>query len=523
MATPNSSSTNSRWKRALVSVSNKTGLVDLLKPLAAEGLEIVSTGGTAQFLRDNGFKTIDISEVTGFPEVMDGRVKTLHPNVHMGLLGRRDIPEHMSTMEKLGGKPFDLVVVNLYPFEEAVHKKAGFEELIEKIDIGGPSMLRSAAKNFASVAVLCDPNDYAWFLGERGAWSAEKGQKLAAKVYAHTSVYDGLIARELGYPGPELHPLGGKLVQKLRYGENPTQQASWYRYPEDSTGLSSSKIIQGKELSYNNLLDLEASAALVRHFKEPAAVAVKHNNPCGAAQASTLDEAVRLTLAADTVSVFGGIVALNREVGAAEANRLAEIFLECIVAPSFSAEALEIFAKKKNLRILAWPDIMKPSKHAEVRSVAGGYVVQSADSFAADHAQGNWPSQWTVTGEKPGTERQKDLLFGEKIGAYLKSNSIAIVAHGQTVGLGMGQVNRIDAVEQAIGRWRKHHPQIEPSEVCLISDAFFPFSDSVDTIAKAGIRWVLQPGGAMRDEEVKAAATKYGINMIFTGDRHFKH
>lgn len=504
------------WKRALVSVSNKTGLVELLRPLAAEGLEIVSTGGTAKYLRDNGFKTIDISEVTGFPEVMDGRVKTLHPNVHMGLLGRRDVPEHMETMNKFDCKPFDLVVVNLYPFEEAVHQKASFEELIEKIDIGGPSMLRSAAKNFASVAVLCDPSDYEWFLHERKSWSAAHGQKLAAKVYAHTSVYDGLIARELGYKGPEIHPMGGKLVQKLRYGENPAQTAAWYRYPEDSTGLASARVLQGKELSYNNILDLDAAAGLVRRFQEPAAVAVKHNNPCGASIGKTPLEALKAAVAADPISVFGGIIAVNREVGAAEASLLSEIFLECIVAPSFSSEALEVFAKKKNLRLLAWPEINHASAREDVRSVAGGYLTQSPDEFQNE-------STWKLDGEAPSDERRKDLAFGEKVCAYLKSNAIAIVAGGRTVGLGMGQVNRIDAVEHAIQRWKTHHPEVPASEVSLVSDAFFPFSDSIEKIAQAGIRWVLQPGGAMRDEEVRAAAKEAGVRMIMTGARHFRH
>lgn len=506
-----------KWRRALVSVSEKSGLVELLKPLVAEGLQLVSTGGTAKYLRENGFKVADISEITSFPEVMDGRVKTLHPNVHMGLLGRRDSEEHMATMKKFNVEPFDLVVVNLYPFEEAAKSKAAMPELIEKIDIGGPSMLRSAAKNHATVAVLCDPSDYGWFLENRGEWNETKGRKLAAKVYAHTSVYDGLIARELGYEGPALYPAGGKLVQSLRYGENPHQTASWYRWPSDTEGLASAKILQGKELSYNNLLDLDASVLLVKEFTGPAAVAVKHNNPCGAAIGETIGEALSKALEADKVSVFGGIVACNREVGANEAEKLNEIFLECIVAPSFTGEALAVFAKKKNLRVLAWPGLVGFKRSSDVRTVAGGFLVQGADRFKTDEAG------WTFDGEKPSTARMSDLHFGERVCGSLKSNAIALVANGRTVGLGMGQVNRVDAVEQAIRRWQTQHPEVPGQDVTLVSDAFFPFSDSVEMAAKAGIRWVLQPGGSVKDADVLAAARKAGVNMVLTGERHFRH
>lgn len=505
------------WKRALVSVSDKTGLLELLSPLVAKGLEIVSTGGTAKFLKEKGFAVKEISEVTGFPEVMDGRVKTLHPKVHMGLLGRRDSREHMDSMKQFGVEGFDLVVVNLYPFEEAARSKASMPDLIEKIDIGGPSMLRSAAKNHASVAVLCDPSDYAWFLDNSDHWSEEKGRRLAAKVYAHTSVYDSLIARELGYEGPELFPAGGKLVQSLRYGENPHQTAAWYRWPADDKGLSSARILQGKELSYNNLLDLDASVSLVREFDGPGAVAVKHNNPCGAAVSKELTKAVQGALKSDPVSVFGGIVAINREVGAAEASLLSEIFLECIVAPSFSEEALSIFAKKKNLRVLAWPGMGSFERKFDMRSVAGGFLVQTPDRFGKDI------SHWKFAGETADEARRADLVFGEKVCGVLKSNSIALVADGITVGLGMGQVNRVDAVEQALTRMRAHHPDLNPSKVSLISDAFFPFPDSIEKAADAGVTWILQPGGSVKDEEVLAAAKRRGVNVVLTGQRHFRH
>lgn len=510
-------SSQMHWRRALISVSDKTGLVELLTPLAKEGLSVVSTGGTAKFLREKGFAVTDISEVTGFPEVMDGRVKTLHPNVHMGLLGRRDVAEHMDTMKRFEVQPFDLVVVNLYPFEEAARSKASMDELIEKIDIGGPSMLRSAAKNHASVAVLCDPSDYGWFLENRSSWSIEKGRRLAAKVYAHTAVYDSLIARELGYEGPALYPAGGKLVQSLRYGENPHQSAAWYRWPADTQGLSSARILQGKELSYNNLLDLDASVALVKEFADPGVVAVKHNNPCGAATASTVGEALRLALSSDPVSVFGGIIAANRPLGEAEAKQLSELFLECVVAPGFDDAAVAVFAKKKNLRILAWPEMMQFRRGDDLRTVAGGFLVQGPDRFKPDQ------SHWRFEGARPDETRMKDLVFGEKVCGALKSNAIAVIGGGRTLGLGMGQVNRVDAVEQALKRWKNHHPSVDASQVCLISDAFFPFADSIEAAAREGIRWILQPGGSVKDEEVIAAAKRLGVNMVFTGERHFRH
>lgn len=505
-----------RWGRALVSVSDKTGLVELLKPLVAEGLEIVSTGGTARFLSEQGFSVIEISEITGFPEVMDGRVKTLHPHVHMALLGRRDSKDHMETMTSFQVRPIDLVVVNLYPFEEAAKSRASMQELIEKIDIGGPSMLRSAAKNHASVAVLCDPSDYSWFLENRKSWDETKGRRLAAKVYAHTSVYDSLIARELGYTEAPLFPLGGKLVQTLRYGENPHQSAFWYRWPGQETGLSSSRILQGKELSYNNLLDLDAAVSLVREFDLPGAVAVKHNNPCGAAIAEKFSDAVLRAIKSDPVSVFGGIVALNREVGASEAQTLSETFLECIVAPSFTDEALAIFSKKKNLRVLAWPELSSFERRLDVKTVAGGFLVQTPDVFTKQ------TTNWKISG-KLEPSRERDLLFGEKVCGVLKSNAIALVADGMTVGLGMGQVNRVDAVEQALLRMKTHHPQIDPARVSLISDAFFPFADSIEKAAAAGIRWILQPGGSVKDSEVMAAAEKLSVQMVLTGQRHFRH
>lgn len=502
------------WQTALVSVSDKTGLVELLTPLVAEGLRILSTGGTAQFLREKGFQITDVSEVTGFPEVMDGRVKTLHPHVHMGLLAKRDDPAHVKTLKDFGVSGIDLVVVNLYPFEEAVLAGGDESKLIEKIDIGGPAMLRASAKNFRHVGVLCDPSDYAWFLENRSRWTTEKSRRLAAKVFAHTSVYDSLVSRSLD-PIEEIFPFGGRRVQALRYGENPHQTAAWYRLPGDRNGLSASRVLQGKELSYNNILDLDAAASLVALLDEPAAVAVKHNNPCGAAVAGDLNVALEQALAADPVSVFGGIIAVNREVDARAALRLNELFLECVVAPSFSDEALTVFAKKKNLRVLSWPGLPKFQRPFELRSVAGGFLVQSADSFAS--------GEWVHHGDRPDAARLADLRFGEKVCGTLKSNAIALVAEGRTVGLGMGQVNRVEAVEQAIKRMSTHHPTLDTGRVCLVSDAFFPFKDSIELAARAGIRWVLQPGGSLKDEEVIAAAKSLGVNMTMTGRRHFRH
>lgn len=501
------------FKNALVSVSDKSGLIALLTPFK-EGLRIVSTGGTAQYLRDQGFTVTDISEQTGFPEVMDGRVKTLHPNVHMALLARLDKPEHVKTLEKFSVQNFDLVICNLYPFEEAVLTNSSFEELIEKIDIGGPSMLRSAAKNFQTVTVLCDPQDYPLVIEKKGA-SLEDRQQLAAKVFAHTSVYDSLVAQKLQMKEFNLRALGGKLVRTLRYGENPQQKASWFCWPGENRGLQSAKILQGKELSYNNILDLDAASNLVREFSQPTCVAVKHNNPCGVATDKSVSIACGKALKADPISVFGGIVAFNCEVDLRSAEILGNVFLECIVAPAFSASAKQFFTKKKNLRILEWPALKQFTKKFEMKSIAGGFITQEPDDIGSNI------ESWKFLTAKPSSELLEDMSFGEKVCAALKSNSIAIVQNGQTVGLGMGQVNRVDAVEQALQRMKQHHGDVK--NAILVSDAFFPFSDSIEIAARAGIRWVLQPGGSLKDEEVFKIAQNLGVEMVITGKRHFRH
>lgn len=504
-----------KFRNALVSVSDKTGLVELLRPLQMHGLRIVSTGGTAQHLRDAGLTVVEVQEQTGFPEVMDGRVKTLHPRVHMGLLARTDNPEDMALLKEHDVEPFDLVVVNLYPFEKQLAQKGSQEDLIEYIDVGGPSMLRAAAKNFASISVVCDPQDYAKIV-EAGPGDLNWRRHLASKVFAHVSSYDAMIATSLGLePGGPQWALGGQFVQSLRYGENPHQTASWYRVRGGASGLHEAKLIQGKELSYNNILDLDAAVTMAADFETPCAVAVKHTNPCGVAIHASHDAAIALALAADPVSVFGGIVAVNFAVTESMVEQLQKIFLECVVAPSFTAEALKMFAVKKNLRVLEWPKLAMARDSVRVRSVLGGLLVQSGDT--AD----SWESEWQVLGEAPNSSVREDLLLAWRVASRLKSNAIAIAGGGRTLGLGMGQVNRVDSVAQAISRWHQFHGG--EKRAVLASDAFFPFADSIEKIAAAGIKFVIQPGGSVKDEEVKAAAKSHGVTMILTGRRHFSH
>lgn len=515
------------FKNALVSVSDKTGLVEFLKPWVAEGLRVVSTGGTLKHLREAGIAAIDISEQTGFPEVMDGRVKTLHPRVHMAILSRAKHPEDAELLRKEGLEPFDLVIVNLYPFENARNRilsslkglpmtSQANDELIEFIDIGGPSLLRAAAKNHDRLAVVCEPEDYAWVAQKGNDLTLEDRRRLAARVFRHTSRYDDLIAKSLAAPEERPATLVGRPVAELRYGENPHQKATWYVSPEAAGGLHEATILHGKPLSYNNLLDLEAAVGAVTEFgAQPAAVAVKHNNPCGVGIGSTTAEAVERALLADPVSVFGGIVALNRPVTLACAEAMAKIFLECVIAPAFEPDALERLKKKKDLRLLAWPSLSSWQSEREFKSVAGGFLVQDSDRTS------EWSESWRVIGEKPKSTLIPDLMLAWKTCARLKSNAIALAASGRTVGLGMGQVNRVDAVEQAIARMKKHHP--DATNVVLASDAFFPFPDSIDLAAAAGIRWVIQPGGSIRDEEVFQRAGELSVNIVLTGVRHFRH
>ncbi len=505
------------FKNALVSVSNKAGLVDFLKPLIQSGIRIVSTGGTASYLRQNGIELTDVSEQTGFPEVMGGRVKTLHPRIHMALLARES-SEDLNVLKQAELKSFDLVIVNLYPFEAVVSRGGADEEMIENIDVGGPSMLRAAGKNFARMTVLCDPKDYSWILSKNASGqglSLEDRRHLAAKVFSHCSSYDALISQKLGIGWGEEFSISGRSFMNLRYGENPEQSGAWYRFLGNEEGLHSALVIQGKPLSYNNILDLDAATKLVKSFQLPAAVVVKHNNPCGAAQASTMFQAVDLALKSDPMSAFGGIVSVNSLVDASAARRMNEIFLECVIATDFSPEALQVFSQKKNLRVLKWPHMLNVKTDHEIRSVNGGFLVQEGQELASD------PSQWKFLEEAPPAHVLDDLIFAEKVCASLKSNAIALVRNGQVLGLGMGQVNRVEAVQHAIDRMKKYHPNLQ--QVVMASDAFFPFSDSVERVAKHGVKWVLHPGGSIKDEEVSAVAKKLGINMVITGIRHFRH
>jgi phosphoribosylaminoimidazolecarboxamide formyltransferase/IMP cyclohydrolase len=502
------------FKNALVSVSNKAGLLEFLKPLQQKGLRIVSTGGTYQFLKENGLNVIEISAQTDFPEVMGGRVKTLHPKVHMALLSREGNPDDEKILNQFQLEKFDLLICNLYPFEESVMKGLTGSDLIEKIDIGGPSMLRSAAKNFERLTVICDPTDYEWILNRKSV-GIEERKKLAAKVFAHTSSYDSLISRTLDSNIKNETTLAGKKVQELRYGENPQQKAFWFQELANSNGLHSAKVLQGKELSYNNILDIDAAVSLLKEFKMPTVVAVKHNNPCGVAQDMSPQIALEKAILADPVSVFGGILALNFEVNEAVALKLNEVFLECVVALDFTTEAMHILGRKKNLRVLHWPQLYSAEKNWEYRSITGGFLIQSSDSISAKI------EEWNFLDETPDISTKSDLIFSEKVCAALKSNAIAIVKNLQTIGLGMGQVNRVEAVRHAIERMQHHHKNI--SGAILASDAFFPFPDSIEIAAKAGIKWILQPGGSVKDEEVIKTAQKLGVKMVLTGNRHFRH
>lgn len=517
--------------RILVSTSDKTGLIEFLKPLQDqdfnESFELVSTGGTYEYLKKNNFNVTEVSEVTGFPEVLDGRVKTLHPSIHMGLLADKSNHQHRAQLKEHNVLAFDMVIGNLYPFEKTATKAdSTFEELIENIDIGGPSFLRASAKNFKSVIVLSSPNDYSWVQEKllNKSMTVEDNKKLAIKVFSLTAYYDSLIVDRLTMDSLEVKsgleylniPLKKKM--QLRYGENSQQEAFWYFNPLAKANFNEVEIHQGKELSYNNLLDLDAAVNLVKLFETSACVAVKHNNPCGAALGEDVCRAAKKTIEADPKSIFGGIIAFNKEVDIKTCELFKDIFLECIVAPSFSSEALNYLIAKKNLRVLSFKSLnLVNTKKMNFKSISGGVLLQQEDSFNQE--------DWTFIGEKPNPLLFADMVFGEKVAAALKSNAIAIVAGGQTVGLGMGQVNRVDAVKQAAERMLEYKKRFDfdSSKAVLISDAFFPFADSIELIAQYGIKWILQPGGSVQDEKVIEAATSKNINMVISKRRHFKH
>lgn len=501
------------FRRALISVSNKDRLKELAQFLAQQGTEIVSTGGSAQALREAGIAVIDVSEMTGFPEVMDGRVKTLHPNVHMALLARKDNVSDQEVLKKFNVQLFDLVVVNLYPFEKALLQNANDQDQIEKIDVGGPTMLRAAAKSFDRITVLSDPKQYDLILSGQEI-SLEVRRRLAAEVFAHVSSYDSMVSQFLDPNVKDSFSLGGSLFSKLRYGENPHQQGWWYQQTGAKSGWHKSEILQGKELSYNNLLDLDAAQNCLKDLKgRPSCVVVKHNNPCGAAQAENIFCAVDEALKADPISCFGGIVAVNGEVDERVAERLGEQFLECIVAPAYTSGALNLLKKKKNQRVLRLSFESQPG--LKISSIEGGFLVQPKDQVQS------WNKDWKVLGA-PLTEAQRaDLSLAWQVCAHLKSNAITLVAGGKTVGLGMGQVSRVDSVEQSIGRWKKYHPTV--TGVVAASDAFFPFPDSIELLAAQGVKAIIQPGGSIKDEDIFRRAQELGVTLVITGQRHFRH
>lgn len=513
-------------KRALISVSDKTGIVELAQDLAKRGVEIISTGGTAKALSAAGVKVTNVSDVTGFPECLDGRVKTLHPKIHGGLLAIHGNEEHMKQIKELGIEPIDLVIINLYPFKQTILKgNVTLEEAIENIDIGGPTMLRAAAKNYQDVVVIVDPADYANVLEElsaNGDVSIKTKFKLAYKVFEHTSHYDTLIAKYLRDKlGEEFFPealsLTFEKVQDLRYGENPHQKAVFYKEVGANIGcLTSAKQLHGKELSYNNINDANGALELLKEFDEPTAVVSKHANPCGVASADNIKDAYVSAYEADPVSAYGGIIAVNREVDAETAGEMSKVFYEIILAPSFSAEALEILEKKKNIRLLKLENISTrlPAGTYDMKKVAGGLLVQNYNNELV-----NPEDLKCVTDVKPTDEQMEDLLFTMKVVKHAKSNGIALGKGKQTIGVGPGQTSRVVALKIAIDYYGKErtHGSV------MASDAFFPFSDCVETAHEAGIKAIIQPGGSIRDQESIDACNKYGIAMVFTGIRHFKH
>ncbi|MET0407674.1 MAG: bifunctional phosphoribosylaminoimidazolecarboxamide formyltransferase/IMP cyclohydrolase [Hyphomicrobium sp.] len=521
-------------RRALISVSDKTGLVDFAGALKARGIDLVSTGGTASALKAAGLAVMDVAELTGFPEMMDGRVKTLHPKVHGGLLAIRGNDVHDAAARDHGILPIDLLVVNLYPFEETVAKGASYDDCVENIDVGGPAMIRGAAKNHDSVTVIIEPSDYGRVLGEiaanDGATTLSTRKALAAKAFARTAAYDAAIsnwfARELSTGTPEWRAFGGHLGQALRYGENAHQTAALYLSSDARVGVTTARQLQGKELSYNNINDTDAAFELVSEFdpKTPAVAIIKHANPCGVAVNASLAEAYRQALACDPVSAFGGIIALNRTIDGATAEEMSKIFTEVVIAPDATDDAKAIFAAKKNLRLLltgGLADSRAPGLN--FKSVAGGFLVQSRDASNADDLDLK-----IVTKRSPTDAELKDLRFAFKVAKHVKSNAIVYAKNEATVGVGAGQMSRVES--SRIAAWKAAESAkaqgLDNSLTIgsvVASDAFFPFADGLITAAEAGVTAVIQPGGSVRDDEVIRAADERGLAMVFTGIRHFRH
>ena len=524
-----------RVTRALLSVSDKTGLIEFARALADHGVELVSTGGTAKAIAAAGLKVRDVSELTGFPEMMDGRVKTLHPKVHGGLLAIRDNAEHAKAMKDHGIATIELLVVNLYPFEATVEKRAGFGECIENIDIGGPAMIRAAAKNHDDVAVVVEADDYQAVLDElaanAGATTLSLRRRLAAKAYARTAAYDAAIsnwfAAELKTEAPDFRAFGGRLIQALRYGENPHQTAAFYRTPDHRAGVASARQLQGRELSYNNINDTDAAYECLAEFdpaRTAACVIVKHANPCGVAEATNLVSAYGKALACDSTSAYGGIVALNRTLDADVARAITEIFTEVIIAPDASEEAIAIIGKRRNLRLLlagALPDPRAPGLTA--KTVAGGMLVQSRDNAVVEHMTFK-----VATKRAPNDSELRDLKFAFRVAKHVKSNTIVYAKDLATVGIGAGQMSRVDSARIAARKAQDAALEAKLSEPMtrgsvVASDAFFPFADGLLVAIEAGATAVIQPGGSVRDDEVIKAADDHGIAMVFTGVRHFRH
>ena len=514
-------------KRALISVSDKTGIIDFAKGLDKLGYEIVSTGGTAKAIQEAGVEVVNVSDITGFPECLDGRVKTLHPNVHAGILAMRGSAEHMAQLKELNVTPIDIVAINLYPFKQTIAKEGvALEEAIENIDIGGPTMIRAAAKNYQDVAVVVDPADYEVVLkelSENKEVILETKFNLAYKVFEHTSHYDTLIAGYLhkqvkkGEDSfPQTLSMTFEKVQDMRYGENPHQKAVFYKEVGDLKGcLTSAKQLHGKELSFNNINDTNGALDLLKEFSEPTVVAVKHANPCGVASAEDIYQAYIKAYEADPVSIFGGIVAANREIDQKTAEEINKIFVEIVIAPSFSEEALAVLKQKKNIRLLELADIDRKHQKGtwDMKKVSGGILVQDIDAELL-----NEEDIMYVTDKKPSDAQMKDLLFAWKLVKHTKSNAITLAKNQQSVGIGPGQANRITSANIAID-----YAGENAKGAVMASDAFFPFPDCVEAAKEAGIAAIIQPGGSMRDQESIDACNKYGIAMIFTGMRHFKH
>ena len=514
-------------RRALISVSDKTGLIEAAQQLAALGVELVSTGGTRKAIADAGLPVKDVADLTGFPEMMDGRVKTLHPVVHGGLLGVRDAPAHKAAMDEHGIGAIDLVYVNLYPFEQTMASGADYETCVENIDIGGPAMIRSAAKNHGYVAVCTDPADMAEVLAELadgGATSLSLRKTLAARAYGRTAAYDAAIstwfAGALGETAPKRLAFAGELVQTMRYGENPHQSAAFYRFPDPRTGVATAKQLQGKELSYNNINDTDAAFELIAEFDPaggPACAIIKHANPCGVATGASLAEAYDRALACDPTSAFGGIVALNSKLDAATAAKILEIFTEVVIAPDADDDAVALFAKKKNVRLLTTGGLPDPTLAGPVfKSVAGGFLTQSRDVTRLT------PADLTVVTKRAPTEAEiRDMLFAFTIAKHVKSNAIVYAKAGQTLGVGAGQMNRKDSAR--IAALRAADFGLDLTGSACASEAFFPFPDGLIQAADAGCTAVIQPGGSIGDAKVIEAADERGLAMVFTGVRVFRH